>query len=462
MQLRPYQEDTVNEAREIMRQGIKSILIQAPTGSGKTVLTAFMLKSAQQKNFSSIFIVHRRELIKQSIDTFNNVGLPHGVISAGFPENPRALVQVASVQTLARRLKYLKKPRLIVWDECHHCAAGSWSKVHEMFSDAYHIGLSATPCRLDGKGLGKYFQEMINGPSVKWLIDNKFLSDYRIYIPSTINVSGIHKQMGDYNKEELNAAADKPSITGNAINEYKRHADGKRAVVFCVSIEHSKHVVDEFNKQGVPASHIDGAMNPDLRDYTIERFRDGKIKILSNVDLIGEGFDLPSIEVAILLRPTQSCGLYLQQVGRALRIAEGKSSAIILDHAGNTMSHGLPDEERKWGLDGYQRQRSESEPKVSIRVCPKCYAAVRAFLKSCNYCGHAFEIKGREVEQKDGDLKEIDKEMLRRQKVVEQGRAQTEEELVQVGIKRGYKRPRLWARWVLQARQKKKMGGALV
>jgi DNA repair protein RadD len=462
--LRPYQSDSIEEARQLMKQGVKSILFQMATGAGKTVLTGFMLKTSADRGFPSLFIVHRRELVKQSIETFNNVGLEHGVIAQGFPENPRALVQIASVQTLARRLKYLRKPKVIAWDECHHAAAGTWTKIHEAYSDAYHMGLSATPCRLDGKGLNKYFQAMLKGPSIRWLIENGYLCDYRIYAPSTINVGNVHTQMGDYKKDELNAASDKPSITGSAIEEYKKLAMGKRAVVFCVSVEHSKHVVEQFNKQGILASHIDGETDNDMRDHILRRFRDGQIKILSNVELFGEGFDLPSLEVAILLRPTQSVGLYLQQVGRALRPSPGKSHAIILDHAGNCARHGLPDEERNWSLEGFKKDTAKKESQVKVKTCARCYGVQEPWRKLCKFCNETFAIQSREVEQKEGTLIEVDVEKIRANmehhkhtSMNELWQCQTREQLVAYAIKKGYKKPYGYAHMILQGRQKKKL-----
>lgn len=466
--LRPYQSDTLEEARQLMRQGTKNILVQVPTGGGKTVIGGFMLKEATSRGFASYFLVHRRELIKQSIDTFNNVGLPHGVIANGFPENPRALLQIASVQTLVKRLKYLREPKFVITDECHHMGAASYDKIYEAYQKAYHYGLSATPTRLDGKGLSKYYQAMIKGPSMRWLIDNGFLSKYRIYAPSTINTKSIHTQMGDFNKKELNTEADRPSITGSAIDEYRKLAMGKRGVAFCVSVEHSKHVAEQFAKAGIASAHIDGDTDSDMRDYLLGRFRNGEIKVLCNVDLFGEGFDLPALEVAILLRPTQSLGLYLQQVGRPLRSYLGKESAIILDHAGNCARHGLPDEEREWDLSGIKKLDSKKEATIRVKTCAKCYGVQEPWRKSCKFCNAEFEIQGREIEQKEGELIELDLERIRNSEMVkhdltnELWRAQTREELVAFGIKMGYKKPYAWAHMILQTRQLKKNKGVKV
>lgn len=462
MLLRPYQIEAIDKMREMMSRGCRSVLYQGATGSGKTLLTAFMLKTCVEKNKKAFFICHRRELVKQSIRAFGQLELPYGVISAGWWEDKKKPIQIASIQSLIRRHHKYAKPNLIVWDEAHHLGAASWQKLHAQYPGAYHIGLTATPCRLDGKGLGGFFKEMLRGPSVASLIDAGYLSKYRLFAPSSISTQGIHTQMGDFNKSELNIAADRPTITGDAISHYQRLASGKRAVVFCVSIEHSKHVVAQFQAAGIQAEHVDGETPMEVRDNAIRRFCDGTLKVLSNVELFGEGFDVPNIEAAILLRPTQSLGLYLQQIGRALRPAVGKSEAIIMDHAGNCQRHGFPDEGREWSLEGGAHDRMASAGSgVSVRVCGKCFAAQYAGSSTCRFCGASFEIKPREVDQVPGTLEEVDPEVIRQnriQKIKEQGSAKDFQALVALGKKRGYKSPYGWARHLIAARTEKEEG----
>jgi DNA repair protein RadD len=455
--LRGYQDEIVAEVRAHMRAGVKSILVQSPTGSGKTVLVAYMLATAAAKNMDSVFCVHRRELVKQSIRTFNEVGVQHGVISAGFEPDPRPRVQVASVQTLARRVSGLRRPRLFVWDESHHLAAGSWTDIYRAFPDAFHIGLTATPERLDGQGLGKYFGVMVRGPSVAWLIEHKFLSPYKLYAPGTADLAGVHTRMGDFAKNEAAAAVDKPTITGDAIKHYLKFAGGKRAVLFAVSVEHSKHVVQQFRAAGIAAEHVDGETDADSRDAAIRRFASGETLVLSNVELFGEGFDLPAIEAAILLRPTQSLGLYLQQVGRALRPSPGKSHAIILDHVGNCERHGLPDDEREWSLDGASARKKGEGSTVKVKLCPKCFAAQPPGPPRCRHCGFTFPAAPRVVEEKEGELVELDPEAIRRKRAVEQSGANSLEDLIALGVQRGYKKPEAWAKHVFNARQARKL-----
>lgn len=420
-----------------------------------------MLKTAADKGLPSWFIVHRRELINQSMRAFQGDGVNFGVVAASYLDDPRPLVQICSVQTLANRFGKLRRPRLIIYDECHHIAAGSWSKIFKSFPDAFHIGLTATPARLDGAGLGSWFKEMISGPSVRWLIENGYLSQYRLFAPSTVNMTGVHTRMGDFVRSESEAAVNKPTITGDAIREYQSRASGKRAVVFCVSVKHSKHVVEQFQAAGISAEHVDGETESRERDAAIRRFESGRTLVLSNVELFGEGFDLPAIECGILLRPTQSLGMYLQQVGRVLRPSPGKAEAVILDHAGNCQRHGLPDQEREWSLAGnIQKRGRDSDNGPSVRVCEKCFAAQLPGRNECTYCRHPFAIKSRHVAHEEGDLIEITRDVLQeerdrygRQK--EQGEAQTEADLIAIGKQRGYKRPSLWARHIIMARRRK-------
>jgi len=478
--LREFQEQIIEQARRHMLAGRKSILILSPTGSGKTVLTAHMLKTSADKGMASFFNVHRRELVKQSIRTFAMVGVRHGVVSAGFLDDPRHAVQICSVQTLVRRYHKMTPPKLIIWDEAHHIAAAGWAQIFEAFPKSFHIGLTATPERLDGTGLGKWFEVMVQGPTVSWLIEEGFLSPYVLYGPSTPAMDGVHTRMGDFVKSELAVVMDRPSVTGDAIKEYTRHAAGKRAVIFCNSVEHSKHVVNQFAAAGFRAEHVDGETPSDLRDCAIKRFESGQTQVLCNVDLFGEGFDLPTLEVSILLRPTQSLALYLQQCGRALRpvyapgfdlsTKEGRKAAIqagpkpyavILDHAGNWTRHGLPDQERAWSLEGRVRQeRGKKDQGVPVKVCPKCFAAQFPGKPACLYCGTVFELKARVIDHVEGDLAEVTKDhVVRRPADAERGQAKTLKELEELGRQRGYKRPMLWAKHVYNGRRAKRAKG---
>lgn len=462
--LRPYQEELIEKVREAFKAGHISVLLQLPTGGGKTLTTATMIKRALSKGNKAWFLCHRRELVTQASRAFRELEIPHGFIAAGSYPNHLKPVQICSIQTLARRVSKMKHPPLFVVDEAHHASAKQWAHVIKTLKDAGArcIGLTATPERLDGKGLGEHFSTMIEGPTVSWLIENGYLSPFKVFAPGSIDTSGLHTRMGDYVKDELAEMMDKPSITGDVVKHYLKYARGKKALAFCVKIDHSKHVVEQFNANGVPAAHIDGTMESGERDRIVEDFSAGRILILSNVEILGEGFDVPSAEVAILVRPTQSVSLHLQQCGRVLRPSPGKEYAVILDHAGNCLKHGLPDDERAWSLEGREgRRRSGNDKSPALKQCKICYHVQPATFDVCQHCGESLKGEGRKVEEKDGELVEITRETQaqmaldrKKNERAEQGRANSLEALIELGKRRGYKQPHAWAQHVFNARRK--------
>lgn len=451
--LRGYQANLIAEARNAIRAGSRSPLLVLPTGGGKTAISAEIMGSAARKGRKSVFVVHRRELVIQTSRTFEKVGIDHGIIAAGFSPAPHASVQIASIQTLARR-SLPWTPDMIVFDEAHHVASETWDQLFAKYPNAVRLGVTATPVRLDGRGLGDWFDHMIEGPTTRDLIANDYLSRYKIYAPSTPDMTGVKTRAGDWATNEVASRMDKPAITGDAIEHYRKLCDGARAIVFATNIEHSKHIVAQFQAAGYPAAHLDGKTDRLLRDATLARFAAGEIRILSNVDLFGEGFDVPEIEAAILLRPTQSTGLYLQQVGRALRISEGKHHAVILDHAGNALRHGLPDEIREWNLDPKIKRKRNASDAPAIKQCPSCFA-VHDPAPICPYCSHEYEVQQRKIEQRDGQLIELSEEMLRRNRKKQQASARSLEDLIAYGKSQGFKNPAAWARHVYAARQRR-------
>lgn len=448
--LRPYQQKAIDEAREAYRTQ-RAVLFQLPTGGGKTVTASTVVHGAAQKRNRVWWLTHRRELAGQASRTFHDLGIPHGLIQAGNVSDANALVQVASIQTIARRLTQLPAPALIVFDEAHHIGAAQWDTVFNAYPRAKILGLTATPWRLDGQGLGKWFGHMIEGPTVRQLIEDGSLCDFRLFAPSIPDLSGVATLAGDYKSGALAKAMDRPAIVGDAIGHYRRLCLGKRAVVFAAGVSNSQNIVAQFNAAGIPAEHVDGGMGTAERDAIVERFRRGETLILSNADLFGEGFDVPAIEAVILLRPTKSLSLYLQQVGRALRPMPGKSEAIILDHAGNSLRHGLPDDLREWSLEDREKRAKREALDVPVKQCEECYFVYRPAPK-CPQCGHAPEVQARELEQIEGTLQEVTKAEPRA-KFREQGRANSLDDLIRLGRERGYKNPQFWAQKVWSSRQ---------
>ena len=411
-----------------------------PTGSGKTVVFSEICRLACEKSRKVLILVHRRELVTQASEKLTKAGVKHGIIAAGFDPSDRP-VQVASVQTLIRRLNSADfTPDLIIIDEAHHAVAGSWDKIIAHFTDAKIIGVTATPSRLDGRGLGSHFSTLVSGPSVEQLTKLGFLSQHRVFAPPVIaDLSNVKTRAGDYAKDDLSNAMDRPTITGDAISHYRRLADGLPAIAFCCSIAHATSVCASFNAAGYRAKLVTGNMPMEERDEAISGLADGRTQILCSVDVVSEGTDVPAVSAAILLRPTQSEALYLQQVGRILRPQPGKI-AIVLDHVGSTLKHGFVDDLRKWSLDSKPR-RKNFEGVPSVRQCPMCFAAFRP-QPVCPMCGHEFPVKQkRQLTEREGELREMRRQdaIERREKRQEIGRARTLPELLALAKKKGYK-----------------------
>lgn len=473
IQLRPYQQDVIDGARAALARN-PSVLCVAPTGSGKTILAAFMLGTARTRGRTAWFIAHRDFLLDQTAQTFDNVGIPYGFIAAGRPFNPAHQVQIVSIGTASRRLDRLTAPDIIIWDEAHHIAAAGYRKIYQWASRSRHVGLSATPARLDGKGLNEFFAEMVNGPSVATLIREGHLSQYRAFAPSAPDISAVHTVAGDYNRGELTGVMDDGQIIGDMVRHYRERANGLRAIYFAVGIDHSKHIAGIFSASGIAAQHLDGTSSSAERRAAAIAFADGRLKVLSNVDLFGEGYDLAaqagcevSVECVGLARPTKSLALHLQQIGRALR--PKANPAIILDHAGNLLRHGLPDDDRTWSLRGIDQRRAASREGPAVTQCGKCFGVHRAGLMACPYCGQARTLEAREVEEVAGELVEVkpwnkwdgvnpdaaaSQAARRERERQEQFEATTTAELIQIARRRGYRNPGFWAINVMKGRAK--------
>ena len=440
MQLRSYQAQAVSGLRDALGTA-RSALLVMPTGAGKTVVFTEIARLATLKNKTVFVLVHRRELIKQASDKLKAAGVEHGIISAGF-ERTDSLVQVCSVQTLVRRLETVTTaPDLLIIDEAHHAVAGSWEKVIQHFQNARIVGVTATPSRLDGRGLGSHFSTLVQGPCVEQLVVSGFLSPHKVFAPPIkADLSNVKTRAGDYANDQLSEAMDRPSITGDAVHHYRLLADGLPAIAFCCSIAHATSVCQSFQAAGYRAKLVTGSMPMEERDDAISGLADGRTQILCSVDVVSEGTDVPAVSAAILLRPTQSEALYLEQVGRILRPQPGKI-AIVLDHVGSTIKHGFVDDRRIWSLDTKPKRQRKDEPAPSVRQCPECFAAFRP-QQFCPCCGHEFKVKPkRPLTEHEGRLKELRKEDAREriEKRKEQGRARTLPELLALAAKKGYK-----------------------
>lgn len=347
---------------------------------------------------------------------------------------------------------------------CHRSAASTYQRIIEAYPSAKIIGLTATPARTDGKGLGDTFQSIVSGPSIRQLIDAGYLCDYEIFAPpSAIDMSGVKTSMGEYDKTETELRIDRPSITGDAVRHYQQHAAGKRMVVMCVSLKHGDHVVEQYRAAGIPAAMIDGRMTDAERERILEDFAAGRLLVLVNVQLMIEGVDIPAIEAIQWLRPTHSLIIWMQGNGRGLRPHAGKERLLIFDHVGNWHKHGLPDDDREWTLEGRtvkERKKDEDETELTIQQCKSCYHIFRAGPSECPSCGAPVERKtGRQIEQQDGELEKIDLERERMVRKREQASTRTLRDLIALGMRRGLNRPAEWAVHTIAARQRGKPTG---
>ena len=457
MELRPYQKQCLDDVRASFRAGHRAPLLVAPTGAGKTVMFSAVAHGRIQRGGRPLILCHRQELIDQIARSLKQFGIEAGVIAAGYEPNKNAAVQVASVWTLVRRLDKIAPPDLIIVDEAHHAIAKTtWGKILRHYN-CLRLGVTATPYRLSGEGLDDLFDDMVLGPSVQELIDLGALSKVNTYAPAEPDTVGIKSAGGDFVKDALADLMDRPSVTGDAVTHYKRLCDGQPAIAFCVSVKHAEHVAEQFAAAGYKAASVDGSMESGKRRAIVKEFSDGRLNILTSCELVSEGFDIPRVAAGLLLRPTKSLALYLQQVGRCLRPWAGKDHAVILDHAGNTRRFGLCTDDQQWTLAGREPERRRAanrEPDVSVRICKTCFAATSARNSHCPDCGTEFPVKPRDVKHVDGELQEVVAGRVRGRR--EQSSAFTLEQLIVLARSRGYKNPAGWAFHIMQAREKKK------
>lgn len=457
--LRPYQFDLIARAAAFMAMGYRRILVVLPTGGGKTVMASQMISSAVHQRDRAQFVVHRRELIDQTSIAFTANGLDHGFIASGRPEaSDSDLVTLAGVQTLVRRLDTALPQRLAILDESHHATAASWAKTLDRYAedDCFVVGLTATPERLDGKGLDEHFDVMVVGPSTGDLIAAGYLSEFDYYAPGVPDLTGIHTTAGDFNRGEIDELMNEPSLVGDLVSHYMRLARGMQGIVFAASREHSRNLTAAFQRAGVAAEHVDGSMADKKRAAIVDAHRAGDLMIMSNCDLFGEGFDVPSASYVGLARPTKSLSLHLQQVGRGLRVSPGKSKAIICDHAGNAFRHGLPDDDREWSLQGRAGRKAATgvnDDAMPVHQCEVCFRVTPSSVKVCPGCETDFPVRTPSPPKEvSGELAKLERVERAKARKVEERLCQTYEDFVRLAVSRGYSKPQGWARVKMRLR----------
>jgi superfamily II DNA or RNA helicase len=415
--LRDYQQAALDRLAAAFAAGHRSPLLVAPTGSGKTVIAAELIRQAVDRGERCLFLAPRRELVHQTCEKLDALAVRYGVILAGDPRTHLyAPVQVASVDTLLSRV--VRRSRLtlptfdlVLIDEAHLGITSARQKLLDTWPDAKRIGLTATPTRKDGRALGILYDDLIELATPAELTARGHLVPARYFSVSEPDLSRVHTVAGDFHNGQLDAAMNRPTLVGDVVQHWLSHAALRRTVVFATSIAHSVALADEFLRAGVAAEHIDAGTADAERTEIFKRFRTGGTQVLTNCFLASYGFDLPALSCVVMARPTKSLMLYLQMLGRGLRPADGKTDCLILDHAGNVHRHGFAADDRLWTLDGELAlvppdRKTQERTESKTLTCPDCQC-VFSGSRTCPECGYYFAPKGREVETIDGSLVEI-------------------------------------------------------
>lgn len=405
LHLRDYQLNAVDAMRQLFRRGHRRLLLVSPTGSGKTVIACHIIDRAVLKGSVVLFLAHRKELVDQASAKLSAIGVPHGIIMAGHPTTAYP-VQVASVQTAIRR-ELCPRFDLIIVDEAHHAAAASYGRILEKYPDATVIGLTATPFRADGRGLGDTFHCFHRVSTVSDLTQAGFLVPARYWAPTRIDMRGVHKTRGEFDQAETLERVNKPRLIGDIVHHYRSIADGERAICFAVNVQHSMAIADSFIDAGIPAAHIDAETPREQREAALVALAEGRLRVITNVNILSEGYDNPAVTAAILARPTMSLGLHLQQIGRVLRPHAGKMAAKILDHAGNLERHGLVTDDHQVDLARGLVRDVRTARGIALRTCMKCYAVMPATVGICPCCGGEVTGTAKPVQATSGTLREL-------------------------------------------------------
>jgi len=424
IKLREYQADLIGKIRLAILHGSKSIVSVLGCGGGKSIIQAEIAHSATDKGNRVLFLVHRKELCEQITNTFTAQGVD------------MELCSVSMVQTVSRHIDKLPKPQIIITDEAHHSTANSYKKIYEAFSDALRLGFTATPCRLNAGGLGEVYDKLITSVTTQWLIENNYLSPYKYYSVKLADTSGLHIKAGDYKADEVAELMQNSEIYGETVKQWERLAKNKKTIAYCASVEAAEETAEQFRQAGYTAASLSGSTPKEQRTQIMQDFRDSKIMILTNCELFGEGLDVPDCECTVLLRPTQSLTLYIQQSMRSMRYMPGKT-AIIIDHVGNCYLYGLPDDNREWTLEPKAKQANM----VKIRECPMCFAVYPPTMQKCPYCGYAAV---KEIQRKDKAVVEIDLVEMKRQEDIKNTKysdltAESWSDVERIRKARGYK-----------------------
>lgn len=478
---RPYQQRDIPRIRDAFRR-VKRVLYVACCGSGKTVVFSKIAQGASAKNKAVTVLAHRKELILQCSGKLTTFGVDHGIIKAGIEAAYEKPIQVASVQTAVNHLPEIN-PNTIIADEAHHSQNATQQKIIKAFPEALLLGVTASPIFDNGKTLAGYYDELVQGPSVRELVEDGYLVRTRVFAPPMVaDLAG-----ADYtDNKELEKRMNKRTITGNAIEHYTRLAAGWPAIAYCTTVKHADDVAEQFKDAGYKFFRIDGKTHGTVRDRLMEEFRNGEIQGLASCDLIGEGTDVPRARVGIKLAPGRSLGKHIQNDGRLNRpfyaagydletragrldaiAASEKPYAVVMDHVNNMFFNGLPDDDFIWSLTAAPIQTRAGGSTVPIQVCQQCDLAFPP-AAACPFCGHDAVPQERvlkythgqlqEIKRSDAAARKIAEERLKKQKIQERRACKTYGQLVAFAEKYGYENPEAWAGHFQRMKQAYKKG----
>jgi DNA repair protein RadD len=450
-----WQFDLLAEVAWLFRAGYRRVLLQLATGGGKTVIALSALLSARLQGMQAMFLVHRKELLKQTGKTFTSAALDHSFVAADFPYDPNAGLMLAGVQTLIRRLAKIMPPQLVIVDEAHHAVSATYAEILEAYPDAFILLLTATPERLDGRGLEEQADVMVCGPQPRWLIDNGYLSDGDVYAPDVPDFSSVPSTAGEYRADAAAAVMNQPKLVGNVVEHYLSLAKGDQGIVFGQNVQHSKDLADAFTANGIPAMHVDGDTPTKERDRFDDAFRAGDILIGTNCDLFAEGYDVPNIRYLGDASRSKSRIKVKQRHGRVMRYQPGKRW-VICDHAGNALpahlggqGHGLPDDEYEYTLQGIAAGSVKQQDWTSITQCMECFRIYPSTAPRCPGCTSERRAEPRVVKQVAGTLSKLERDAIKAatatRKKDEERECTSYDEMVSLGKARGYTYPKQWA-----------------
>lgn len=440
IQLRPYQQELLDKTLLEMSQGHRRVLLVAPCGAGKSYMFARMAERCRDQ---VLILVHRQELKRQHEELLARNGITN--------------TRVAMVITEAKNLGKHPTPGLLILDEAHLSRSASWQRVVE-FYNTWTVGMTATPVRLDGRSLGDIFQALVQGVSVRWLVENRCLAPYEYYAPFEVDTDGLRRTAGDFNAADLAELMGSNAIYSDALRSWQRIAAGEKTIAYCVTVHHAAEMAQRFRQAGYPAAVISGSTPERERREIMERFRSGEILVLCNVGIISEGVSIDDVTCCLLLRPTESHALYWQQAMRCMRYQPGKVAKII-DCVANYTRNPMPMDDITWSLDkpSPRKPRLNAAGDFLIRSCPECFMTFKT-APVCPFCGAEYPLKPREIKaHEEIELRRITEAEAaalaeqKRKMRQEVGRAKTLPELLEIAKRRGYSPA--WAYKMLQARK---------